>query len=443
MKESEDKNDRQKESTRNYVNPALVEHPVADAITLRKGEEEAEADGGWFYLSVDRDEDLSGLVQQLYAEQVDADGRRQYAYVYTARGTQSRLVKFDPAAARFEINASHEFVQHHFDAGRSQALLEDVVTAEALLEVYLREAGVRASIVGAVLERRDALLKSLARDRPYSLAAIAQSLRDAAENEYDLEIALIAAARSLGFVASHISGSDAPDGIARYIHYSEGERKITLEAKSSRNVPSLGAIDFAGLRGHMEDEQAQGCLLVAPAYPGASREEDARAAKSAIQQRISCWTVEQLARFVEQAEAKKLSASDILNIVLNHFAPDDVTRAIEALLTERKFSGPELYRTILKILASLEEKMPHTEIRRVENIHTALLYEGFGGIARDAVAEALRDLAHTSQGAFVLRDDRFLVVTSLEEAARRVAALTKDAGLPRRPSRFRADDRNG
>jgi hypothetical protein len=443
LKPYEDKNDRNKEPNRNFVNPTLVEYPIADAITLSSASVRAnasEADGGWFYLKVDSATDHRTLLRQLYAERVDADERRQYAYVYTNMGPQGRVVKFNPITATFEINEAHAFVQHHFDTGRSQSLLEDILTAEALLEVYLREAGIPTTVVGSVLERRDTLLKSLARDRPYSLRAIAENLRDSADDEHDLEIALIAAARSLGFVAAHVSGPDTPDGVARYIHYPEGERKITLEAKSSKNVPSLSAIDFAGLYGHMVDEQAQGCLLVAPGYPGSTREDDARAAKSAQQQRISCWTVEQLARFVEQAEEKKLSASDILDIVLSRFSPDQVSNAIDALLAERVHFGPELYRKILKILADLEERMPLTEYRRIENIHTALIYEGFHGISRDAVEDALRDLVHTSKGAFVLRDDRFLVVTSLEEAGRRVTELTKEVGSPRRPSRFRASN---
>lgn len=440
--DEEDKNKRQKEGSRNFVTPPLVEYPLADALTLRgKEQKEAEATGGWFYLKLDPETDSKELIRKLYEERVEAKQRDHlYKYIYTDAGSQSRLVKFDPGSSTFEINQAHEFVNHHMDEGRSQGLLEDIVTAEALLEVYLREAGITAEKVGEVLERRDTLLKSLAKDRPYSLTALATALRDAASDEYDLEIALVAAARSLGFVATHISGSDEPDGVARYIQYPEGERKIILEAKSSKNVPSLGSIDFAGLHEHMTDDEykADGCLLVAPAYPGASKEDYADAAKRAKQQRISCWTVEQLAQFVECAEEKKLTASDVLDIVLSCFSPNEVAEATSELFEERKFNSAGVYERIISVLRNLEQRMPHQTYRTVDNIHTALALEGFDGIDKLVVKEALKDLARTSRGSLMLRDDRLVIYTSLDEVERRVASLTKSPGQPRRPSNFRS-----
>lgn len=62
------------------------------------------------------------------------------------------------------MNADHELVIAHEDEPGARALLEDVVTAEALLEVYLREQGLSRHAVGEVLERRDLLLRSLTRD---------------------------------------------------------------------------------------------------------------------------------------------------------------------------------------------------------------------------------------------------------------------------------------
>ena len=76
--------------------------------------------------------------------------------------------------------------------------LEDFLTAEVLLEVYLRDAGVSAQQIGVILEHRDRLLRSLATERLYSLEAVAESLRQAATDDRDLEMALVGAARSLG-----------------------------------------------------------------------------------------------------------------------------------------------------------------------------------------------------------------------------------------------------
>ena len=136
-------------------------------------------------------------------------------------------------------------------------------------------------IIGEVLERRDGLLRSLALDHPFSLTGLAAAILDSAASERDLEINLVAAARALGFVAKHVSGEGKPDGIAQFTDYPSGSRLITLEAKSSKDVPSLGAIDYAGLHQHMNDSKAHGCLLIAPNYPGKTREEDSAAAKRA------------------------------------------------------------------------------------------------------------------------------------------------------------------
>jgi hypothetical protein len=266
-REQDTEEKKKREDEREYVSPRLVEHPVADVLSFPDGAAEGgEADDRWFYLDVSAGTDVTSLVKKLYTE-----SRARYQYAYANRGSNGRIVSFNPSTATFTLNESHPFVANHCDDGQARQLLHDVVTAEALLEIYLREAGVPAKRVGEVLERRDVLLRALAMDHPYALRHIAAQLRDAASDERNLEIAIVAAARALGFVATHISGGGEMDGIARFMDYPGGEKKIALEAKSSADVPSLGAIDFAGLREHVEGLGAEGCLLVAPAYPGDSR----------------------------------------------------------------------------------------------------------------------------------------------------------------------------
>ncbi|MFL5910647.1 MAG: ATP-binding protein, partial [Gaiellaceae bacterium] len=238
--EREGREKTKREDVRNFVDPRLVERPVADALIAEGAAEGAdqervgtEADEGWFYLKIEEGVDLKELLETLYAD----ERAGVYGYERTSLGRSGRLVEFDPSRSLFRLNADHELVMAHDDEPEAQALLEDVVTAEALLEVYLREQGLSAHAVGEVLERRDLLLRSLTRDRLYSLAAVAENLRQASDDQNDLEITLVVAARSLGFVAKHIGGSDEPDGIARLTDYPAGEQKITLEAKSSGKVP--------------------------------------------------------------------------------------------------------------------------------------------------------------------------------------------------------------
>lgn len=346
--------ERKREGERNFVNPRLVERPIADVIGAPGAEEEgAEADESWFYLRVPEGVEIDKLAERLYSEE-----RRFYRYSYDHEGGAGRLVRFFADEGRFSINADHELVLAHADDGRSRSLLEDVVTAEVLLEVYLRESAVGPHIVGEVLERRDALLRSLAQDHPFSLDAIAQALRDAVAEQYDLEVMLISAVRSLGFVATHISGSGEPDGLARLREHPGGEQVITLEAKASSGIPSLSQLDLAGVADHKKRSGASGCLLLAREYPGRSRGDDSSVATRASDLAISCWTVDQLARVVELAEKRHITARQILDVVLSAFAPDDVAAAVKQMISLPTWTEVDLYRAVRTALIDLEGRLP-------------------------------------------------------------------------------------
>ena len=442
MAEKAKPNANQGEGDRTFVGPDLIEHPVADVITLLDPDDGAEADGDWFYVRLPEGKDRAALAQTLYAEDVNAKDRTQYQYTLEEAGKQERLVRFDPQERTFAINANHEFAHAHMDDARSRSALRDFATAEAFLEVYLRGAGVAGPTVGAILSKRDALLRGLARDQPYSYKQIAEELRDAAAHERNLEFALVSAARALGFSATHVSGSNTPDGVAQYSSQPDGERKITLEAKSSKKVPSLSAIDFASLRTHVTDNKvnAQGCLLVAPGYPNHS-DEDARAAKNARELRISCWTIEQLAGVVEVAKDKRITAADVLDIVLNAYSPDQVTARLAALMEERKAVGPNLYVAILDALDHLDRTMTSNDVRETGTIHGRVL-DAFPKLPKSEVQDALADLqSATGKGLILVRDKAAVVLnTSLEDLRRRAVSLTNETGVPRRKGTFSNGD---
>jgi hypothetical protein len=312
----------------------------------------------------------------------------------------------------------------------------------------MREAGVDPHVIGDVLERRDMLMRSLAQDRVYSLDAIAQSLLDSVDSEYDLEIALVAAARALGFNAKHISKSGEPDGLARFNDYRVAETKITFEAKSSEWTPSLGALDFAGLAEHKERYQAEGCLLLAPSYPGEKRsrkrndgEEDQ---KSAVESRadanqISCWTIDDLARVVRAAESHQITAAQVLEIVLEQFKPKDVKIAVEQLLTCNNMRA--LYSEILNALRDLSRnnRLPGS-VRTVQHVAAALaLQSKVQSLGDDQVRSALVDMANASRGVLRVSDNSIILSGDLEELERRLSAMTGEPGQPRRLGTFRDD----
>ncbi|RWB91145.1 MAG: hypothetical protein EOQ52_06875 [Mesorhizobium sp.] len=421
----------QPEHVRSYVAPRLVERPVADALAMYGGEAGVEADKGWFYMNPMQDDALSGVVEKLYSD------RTGYEYKYSGLGDSERLTKFDPSAASFTVNDDHELVRAFSDEPRSRELLDIIATSEVMLEVYLKEAGVASFVIAEVLERRDLLLRSLAQDRVYSLETIATSLRNNFDNDHQLELALVAAARAVGFNAKHISGSGKADGIARFLDSSMTETTISLEAKSSQGIPTLGQLDLAGVKRHRDELDAAGVLMIAPVYPGQSDPKSA-VAVSAIDHRISCWTVEQLARVVEASETRQITARQIAGIVTTAFAPLDVAKAVDDLLAElTDMKG--LYKAIMNVLREMFSRQTQRgDQRKVPQIAALLSIEPeFHDITESDVKRALLDLSHASRGAMSLSDDIILFFADFDEVTRRVYSLTGELGEPRGLGTFR------
>jgi len=433
--------EHKREESRIYVNPKLVERPVADVL-VNEAARAVKAD--WLLLDPgDEDESLERLIESLYEE---PEERRRYSYEYTGAGRQGSLARFDADKGIFWVNEDHDLVVANQDDPRARRVLEVFITAEAMFEVYLREASVEPRVIEWVLSRRDQLLRSLARDELFSLKAIAASIRNSRDVANELEIAVVGALRSLGFVAKHISGSGTPDGEARYEVYGPEKKSFTLEAKSSKDVPSLGNLDFGGLRQHYEDkreEGAEGCLLVAPDYPGRDEPDEGQVGKRATTQRVSCWTIESLASVVEAAEVRHITAEDIQRIVLGEFTPGAVEGAVDQLLSDPAWTRRGLYTAILDTLNALDGIMPNSP-RTVDMLASQIaLQTEFSGIERDDVQEAAEQMAHASKGMlYVTPDGTVRVPGSLDELRRRVTDLTGEAGKPRRLGTFRDQSGN-
>ena len=441
LKDQESEEARKRENERSYVPVRMVEHPIADVLSLSTFEpvQGAEADESWFYLEVGTEEEVHELVRDLYTK----PRSQKYSYRYASDGRQGRLVKFDPSQSTFYLNEDHDLVAEYLGDARAAMLLEDIATAEAVLEVYLREHGMAPHVVGELLQQRDSLLRGLANDHVFSVDAISQRLKDSVNDRYDLEVNLVAASRALGFVATHLGRAGEPDGIARFTDYPNGEQKIILEAKSSRGVPDLGDLDFAGLKEHVTKHEVSGCLLVAPTYPGESRGTSSSASARAIENKISCWTVDDLARVVESSESRHIGAKEILDIVLNQFAPDDVAAAVKDLVSEPTWDHRSLYLAVLYALRGLEGRLLD-QMRTVSHIAAEVTrQQEFVDVPQGEIRKALADLSGASEGTLVLKEDgRIIVNASLDEIDRRLRGLTGVGGEPRRGGTFR-DFSNG
>lgn len=414
------------EGKHNPISARLVEFPVADILFENReySKQGSEADNSWFYVDFSKTSNLDELAKELYST-----SRKGYSYVQASLGRTNRLVRFSPQEREFLINQDHELSLEYLSNPTSRKLLEDIVTAEALLEVYLRQNHVSLNIIGRVLEQRDELLRSLAKDRTTSNEQISQSLIESKDDEKELEINLVVAARALGFIANHISGSGTPDGIGKFYDYDTGDEiKITLEAKSSGKTPSLSQLDFAGLKEHVSSYSCKGCLLIAPTYPAISEDVGA-VSNRARELNISCWTVEQLAKVVKVAEERHIGAKQILNIVLNSFAPLEVEEAVNNLLKipHPSFTKREYYQAILQKLKISEGKnlnSPRDPSFYLGALQFSTEYsEMFANYTKEGFQELLDEMSKSSSGGMILKDGKLTLLVSVDELERRLASF--------------------
>ena len=118
-----------------------------------------ETDKSFFYIeAIDTaTSEFNELIKSLHT----TTSRQEFHYVYRAAGRTERLVKFNLQTSTFWLNQDHELILEYAEDNQSKRLLENLVTAEVLLEIYLRESKLPSHIVDNVLERRDGLLRKL------------------------------------------------------------------------------------------------------------------------------------------------------------------------------------------------------------------------------------------------------------------------------------------
>ena len=138
------------------------------------------------------------------------------------------------------INTQHPFVatfvDDFSDSNRNEPL-ELFAVSEVLLEASLYETISNSNLVREVIDRRDGLLRALAKDSARRNASlIALTLFDSRNSPTAFEYAVVDAFSSMGFIAQRIGGKGKLDGIAEArITGADGKRrayKVSLEAKT-------------------------------------------------------------------------------------------------------------------------------------------------------------------------------------------------------------------
>ena len=427
------------EHERNFVQGHLTSTPIADALhRIGPAGEGAEADGTSFFFKAPAErEGLTELIRTLYSE-----GLKKVAVRTEDAGPEERVASFDLPGRTISLNQGHPFVSEYIDGpGKSPKMLVDFGIAEALLEMYLREAEVPPSVIGELLNRRDELLKALVDAGTYSPRVIAEKLRQSAGDEKDLEVYLTRGMRVLGFTAKQISGAGEPDAVATWHDYQAGQtRRLVVEAKSSGEIPQLGAIDFAGLWEHTSRWSAEGCLLVAPRYPGETKTD------SAVQYRanglgVSCWTVDDFAALVEQAERLRINARHVTEIVTKKLHPAEVREAVQRLLLKLDRTEDDILGIILDHLQDWEHRgLSQNTERKISGVH-------WGGIMNspkppanweeEDTERAVRALRIRSKGLLELDGDKIVILGAVEQIRARVFGGAMDAAPSRSDGAFR------
>ena len=102
LEELQNEDARKREHERSYIPTRLVEHPIADVLSLPSlgPVQGAEADESWFYLEVGTEQEVHELVKDLYTQ----PRSQKYRYTFASKGRQGRLVEFDPKQSTFYLN---------------------------------------------------------------------------------------------------------------------------------------------------------------------------------------------------------------------------------------------------------------------------------------------------------------------------------------------------
>lgn len=438
--DQKDKNDerpavRDIESRRQYVSRSSVERPLADAL-IRVSRPQSERSGHWSLLAPITKDDVASLLEDLYKE----TGER-HSYVISGRenGEDRPFAELDPRHHALTLNENHPLSLEYGSDDVSRRLLGLFGVSEALLEVYLVQAGLDSEMVNELLRQRDTLLRSLAMELMSNPNALAKELRESARDGVDskrFEIAVVASMRLMGFASQQKSNAGNSDGFASFTLFGGEDLSIALETKAGE-VPELSRCDLAAVTAHRVADGAKGALFVAVGLPGNASDDDSQIAQRARQQEVSCWTVEQLATLVEAADVRRINTRDVFDIVTTAFAPGEVQSRLDDILTP-SYSDVDVYREVIASLRAGEGR-PSSGPRQIGFYYAlvqdpAIVHE----LTQEQFTNALEDLAVASRGLITVdsKEECVQIFGDLDEIERRVASFTKGKSLPRRMGNF-------
>jgi hypothetical protein len=296
-------------------------------------------------------------------------------FVYDATSNDGIAV-YDAVTGRLRVNGLHPFVGAFFDEFTSKSTglpLEIFAMAEVLLEAHLYQAGLKQDQIDAVMTVRDQLLRNVAHESGRRTAlTVANALRNARNNEDQLEIEVVEAFRSLGFDATRVGGKGKPDGVAKAHLSADGNGKArryatTLEAKSKKKegtklkTKTFGVSAIARQR---DDSHCEHAIVVAPAFDHTAGKDGALAKEikadresSAAKGRprtITAIHVDDLARLVQLRPLKRLDLARIRELLKSCSMPEECKAWIDGVEKESIVTPP--YEQIINSIHALQQE---------------------------------------------------------------------------------------
>lgn len=242
------------------IPPSLSRRPLVSAV-------KALLEGGASQLSlinatVDTN-DVAGFIREL-EETLEPDGDGPIRdVVEAALGPDQFLASYDATSRVVTVNVLHPFYANFIESVGRTLPFSLLAVVEVLTEAFVFEAA-GEQVARDVVGRRDAVLRELVDQNREGPAVIAQNLREQADDEDGLEVAVTEAMRSLGYAVTRIGGKKNPDGVAvaelgvrAAGEGVRGDYSITYDAKSTgKRAVAAKTVGISTLVRHRESKNA-------------------------------------------------------------------------------------------------------------------------------------------------------------------------------------------
>jgi hypothetical protein len=261
------------------------------------------------------------------------------------------IAVYDALTGQLRVNGLHPFVGAFFDefsGGTSGLPLEVFAMAEVLLESHLYQAELNQEQIDGIMDVRDELLRYAAKESGrMTPLMIANNLRDARNNQDQLEIWVVEAFRSLGFDATRLGKAGKPDGIATALLGPDVKKRqqrymVSLEAKSKEKAGakvSARAVGISAVARHRDDFNCQHAIVVGQLFPKGD-ERSALAVEIAKDRKltgsdgeprtITLIEIDDLANLVQHRPVKALTLQRIREMLEENSMPEECKNGSQA-----------------------------------------------------------------------------------------------------------------